>query len=344
MSTSGSLSSVVALVTGANGDIGFGICERLLDHYETIDSSITIILACRNKKKAQQAQQQLISKYFANSVEGEERIQLVLMDLSNTASVFAACDDIKNRFDRIDFLILNAGIMPISHMSLSGAFKDLFTRPATLAKTGGDALIQRTGTVTSEGLGEVFSANVFGHYIIVRELEDIMIKSKSPRIVWMSSTTASPSAMSFEDYQCLKGKYPYESSKRMCEILSLEMNSDLAKKGIHSFIASPGNVSSGITQGAIAGFVLVGVLIILRCLGMSGINITGKNGATSTLHLITAENPNALDNTKVFHSEISVFGKRSVVLLNIDAGDLLARHQLVEKLEILRNECRQRTK
>ncbi|EGF81966.1 hypothetical protein BATDEDRAFT_87320 [Batrachochytrium dendrobatidis JAM81] len=322
MSTSGSLSSVVALVTGANGDIGFGICERLLDHYETIDSSITIILACRNKKKAQQAQQQLISKYFANSVEGEERIQ----------------------FDRIDFLILNAGIMPISHMSLSGAFKDLFTRPATLAKTGGDALIQRTGTVTSEGLGEVFSANVFGHYIIVRELEDIMIKSKSPRIVWMSSTTASPSAMSFEDYQCLKGKYPYESSKRMCEILSLEMNSDLAKKGIHSFIASPGNVSSGITQGAIAGFVLVGVLIILRCLGMSGINITGKNGATSTLHLITAENPNALDNTKVFHSEISVFGKRSVVLLNIDAGDLLARHQLVEKLEILRNECRQRTK
>ncbi|OAJ40734.1 hypothetical protein BDEG_24435 [Batrachochytrium dendrobatidis JEL423] len=256
MSTSGSLSSVVALVTGANGDIGFGICERLLDHYETIDSSITIILACRNKKKAQQAQQQLISKYFANSVEGEERIQLVLMDLSNTASVFAA-------FDRIDFLILNAGIMPISHMSLSGAFKDLFTRPATLAKTGGDALIQRTGTVTSEGLGEVFSANVFGHYIIVRELEDIMIKSKSPRIVWMSSTTASPSAMSFEDYQCLKGKYPYESSKRMCEILSLEMNSDLAKKGIHSFIASPGNVSSGITQGAIAGFVLVGVLIIV---------------------------------------------------------------------------------
>ncbi|KAH6564780.1 hypothetical protein BASA50_002942 [Batrachochytrium salamandrivorans] len=302
------------------------------------DSIVALITgANRNKQKAIDAQEQLIAKHFDNAADGQQFVQLLLVDLSNTGSVFAACAEIKSRFHHIDFLILNAGIMPISHTSFSGGAKDLFTRPATLAKTGGDSLVQRMGTVTSEGLGEVFAANVFGHYIMVRELEDTMAASKDARIVWMSSTTANPTMMSFEDFQCIKGNYPYESSKRLGELISLEMGPYLAERGIHSFIASPGIVNSGITQGAISSWMVFGVMIILRLLGLSGINITGKNGATSTLFLATSENPKSIDSTKVFHSEITRFGHRSVEMLSIDSGDALARQNLLVELEALRS-------
>ncbi|KAH9276925.1 hypothetical protein BASA83_000437 [Batrachochytrium salamandrivorans] len=299
--------SIVALITGANSGIGYGIAERLLEHYHGSDQTIILILACRNKQKAIDAQEQLIAKHFDNAADGQQFVQLLLVDLSNTGSVFAACAEIKSRFHHIDFLILNAGIMPISHTSFSGGAKDLFTRPATLAKTGGDSLVQRMGTVTSEGLGEVFAANVFGHYIMVRELEDTMAASKDAG-----------------------SNYPYESSKRLGELISLEMGPYLAERGIHSFIASPGIVNSGITQGAISSW-------MLRLLGLSGINITGKNGATSTLFLATSENPKSIDSTKVFHSEITRFGHRSVEMLSIDSGDALARQNLLVELEALRS-------
>ncbi|KAH9268003.1 hypothetical protein BASA84_000469 [Batrachochytrium salamandrivorans] len=172
---------------------------------------------------------------------------------------------------------------------------------------------------------------------MVRELEDTMAASKDARIVWMSSTTANPTMMSFEDFQCIKGNYPYESSKRLGELISLEMGPYLAERGIHSFIASPGIVNSGITQGAISSWMVFGVMIILRLLGLSGINITGKNGATSTLFLATSENPKSIDSTKVFHSEITRFGHRSVEMLSIDSGDALARQNLLVELEALRS-------
>ncbi|KAH9268002.1 hypothetical protein BASA84_000468 [Batrachochytrium salamandrivorans] len=126
--------SIVALITGANSGIGYGIAERLLEHYHGSDQTIILILACRNKQKAIDAQEQLIAKHFDNAADGQQFVQLLLVDLSNTGSVFAACAEIKSRFHHIDFLILNAGIMPISHTSFSGGAKDLFTRPATLAK------------------------------------------------------------------------------------------------------------------------------------------------------------------------------------------------------------------
>ncbi|KAI8912403.1 hypothetical protein BC831DRAFT_490930 [Entophlyctis helioformis] len=331
----------VALVTGANTGIGFGIVERLIEHFEAAHEPVTIVLACRNRAKAQEARAALIARYFpAHRSFGERTIQLLAVDLSNTKSVLLAAADFKRRFRRLDFLALNAGIMPVAAIDAVAGAVDLFTRPLVLAKSGGNALVQRAGLVTAEGLGEVFAANVFGHYLLVRELEDELARSGDARVVWMSSTTADPALFDDSDWQCVKSKHPYEASKRLSELVALEMQPDLSKRGIHTLLASPGNVSSGITQGAIFSGLLVVILYILRFFGASGINITGRNGATSTVALITSPDAKTLDPTKVYHSEINLLGRKWVVPLTIDQGDAALRRHLVGEMETLRRKFR----
>ena len=70
-----------------------------------------------------------------------------------------------------------------------------------------------------EELGEVFTANVFGHYLLTHWLSPLM--NRNTRIVWISSTGAVEEAFKIEDIQGLKSLAAYESSKRLTEILVL---------------------------------------------------------------------------------------------------------------------------
>jgi hypothetical protein len=47
----------------------------------------------------------------------------------------------------------------------------------------------------------------------------------------------------------------------------------------------------------------------MRLLCLSGINITGRNGATSAIYLALHPHPEQLDPTLVYHSEINILGK-----------------------------------
>ncbi|KAM5377292.1 hypothetical protein ACJZ2D_005111 [Fusarium nematophilum] len=77
-------------------------------------------------------------------------------------------------------------------------------------------------------LGEVFTACVFGHYILAHQLLPLLSRrrsSSSPeapgRIVWSSSLEAVRDVFDPSDFQCFRGEGPYESAKRLTDILSL---------------------------------------------------------------------------------------------------------------------------
>ena len=89
-------------------------------------------------------------------------------------------------------------------MNILAGLKNLLTRPAYVAKTGGDVIQQHVGIMTPEGLGDCFAGNVFGHWIMVRELQGLLEKANG-RIVWSSSTTADPTFFDSKDYQCIQG-------------------------------------------------------------------------------------------------------------------------------------------
>ncbi|KAJ3035091.1 hypothetical protein HDV00_004313 [Rhizophlyctis rosea] len=327
----------VILVTGANGGVGFGTAQCILQHALETNEDITLILACRNKTRAEQAKSKLMVEFFSHDLaEGNNDIQILLVDLSSSKSVLNASREFRQRFKRLDSLVLNAGILPLSHISYWEGLKETLTSPAHLARTGGmKVMIQYRGQVNAEGMGETFAANVFGHYILVKELVDSLAASGNGRIIWFSSTTADPEFFDEEDYQCLKGPHPYESSKRACELVCMAMQEELRKRNIYSFVCSPGNCNTGMVGDTwVMATILFVVLWIMRLAGLSGINMTGRNGATSSTYLTTVSDPQGLDPRKIYHSEISRFGKTSVALLPMVQDDEMAG-RLLKKVDAL---------
>lgn len=199
---------MVIIVTGANTGIGFGIVQRILATHISRGTCPTIIMACRNQLKAQDAKYKLLEEFFPLDGKapfsrdiGEQKLVLLIVDLGSVESVLNACKKVKSTYNHIDLLILNAGIMPVEKIDLRRAIKNLLTRPSYVAKTGGDAIVQRKGLINSDGLGECFAANVFGHWTMVRELSKLIESSKDGKVIWFSSTTADPMFFDHKDFQ-----------------------------------------------------------------------------------------------------------------------------------------------
>uniref|UniRef100_A0A3Q2Q302 Hydroxysteroid (17-beta) dehydrogenase 7 n=1 Tax=Fundulus heteroclitus TaxID=8078 RepID=A0A3Q2Q302_FUNHE len=112
----------VVLVTGANRGIGLALCERLLSH-DT--EGLLLCLACRNMQRAQAARSDLLASHPAAQVD------VLQMDTSSVSSVLSAAQEIKVRYDRLDYLYLNAGIMPNPEFDVKAFFKGLFSRYTT---------------------------------------------------------------------------------------------------------------------------------------------------------------------------------------------------------------------
>ena len=91
------LSSQVALVTGANRGIGWAIGKALLD------SGITVYFGCRNEPEALQSR--------IRSLTGGERGEVVVLDMNDLASIEGAVDTVLQRSGRVDILVNNAGIV-----------------------------------------------------------------------------------------------------------------------------------------------------------------------------------------------------------------------------------------
>ncbi|KAI8922400.1 hypothetical protein DFJ77DRAFT_506175 [Powellomyces hirtus] len=314
----------VVLVTGANSGVGYGIMQRLIEHSlgARAEATTVLVMGCRSRARAEAARGKLLgeARKTAKRDVPESMIQILLVDLSDTENVFKACAEFKKRFTRLDALHLNAGILPCTAMDIPTGIRNLITRPSYVAQTGGDFFKQEIGVTTAEGLSAVFAANVFGHYIMTKELLSHM--TPGARVLWFSSTTAStPAFFDATDYQCLKGDHPYESSKRLCEILAVQLNHELREKNVNVFVVSPGNCYTGLMgQGAVIDMCIVVVLHLMRLLYISGCNVSPRNGATAPIYLTNeVTDASSLSPDVLYHSEISPLGSRSVKRLPLSS-------------------------
>ncbi|MFT5587404.1 MAG: NAD(P)-dependent dehydrogenase (short-subunit alcohol dehydrogenase family) [Cognaticolwellia sp.] len=87
-----------ALVTGANSGLGLEAAAQLAEH-----GWGRIILACRSTDKAEAARAHLVER------TGKDPFASLAIDTSEVASALAAADELTQRGERIDFLLLNAG-------------------------------------------------------------------------------------------------------------------------------------------------------------------------------------------------------------------------------------------
>jgi NAD(P)-dependent dehydrogenase (short-subunit alcohol dehydrogenase family) len=137
-----------ALITGANKSIGFEAARQLLQQ------GYYVYLGSRDAQKGQQAVGQL-------KAEGLTQVELLLIDVTDSASITAARAALGQKTPVLDVLINNAGI------------------------SGG--MPQPALTTSTSAIKEVFETNVFGVIEVTQTFVDLMRPSPAPRIVNVTS-------------------------------------------------------------------------------------------------------------------------------------------------------------
>lgn len=130
------------LVTGANSGLGFEASGQLAKA-----GWGKVILACRNENKAEVARAQLVER------TGKDPFSVLAVDTSEVASANAACDTLRERGERIDFLLLNAGA--------TGA----------------------TPQFNSDGVEITWASTLVGHHVMTMRMLSDKILSPTARIV-----------------------------------------------------------------------------------------------------------------------------------------------------------------
>ncbi|KAI0133595.1 hypothetical protein BJ170DRAFT_168017 [Xylariales sp. AK1849] len=92
-------------------------------------------------------------------------------------------------------------------------------------------------------LAEVFTANLFGHYILAHELLSLFSRPSSSgqppaRIIWTSSIDAETHHLNFDDFQALQSQAPYESSKRITDLICVTSDLPSVKRASSSYFSS----------------------------------------------------------------------------------------------------------
>ena len=93
------LNGKLAIITGSNTGIGY---ETALDFAQR---GAHVIMACRDMKKAEKAAQNIIN------LTGNKKVEVEYLDLSDLDTVRSFASKILSKYDKLDLLVNNAGIM-----------------------------------------------------------------------------------------------------------------------------------------------------------------------------------------------------------------------------------------
>ncbi|XP_062284808.1 3-keto-steroid reductase/17-beta-hydroxysteroid dehydrogenase 7-like [Scomber scombrus] len=313
----------IVIVTGANSGIGLALCDRLL----TVDSHLRLCLACRNMQRAHAARSTLLTSH------PDARVDVVHLDVGSVQSVLTAAQEVQSRYSRIDFLYLNAGIMPNPQVDIKALFKGLFSRNVINMFATAEGLLTQQDRLNSDGLQEVFATNLFGHFLLIKELEPLLCQpSHTSRIVWTSSSNARRSAFSMDDIQHTHGTEPYSSSKYASDLLSLALNRHKNSQGLFSSVVCPGLVMTNLTYGILPSFfwtLIMPIMFLIRIF-TNTFTLTPHNGAEA-LHWLFLQKPESLDPRAKYHSLTSGLGTNYTQPRQMDVDDGMSE-VLYEKL------------
>lgn len=197
----------VVLITGGNSGIGKATACELAS------LGACVILACRNKDKAEKAVAQIKDK------SGNERVFFLPCDLSSFASIQQAAEIFHRQFGQLDILINNAGI---------------FTTDLQF---------------TEEGYELQFGVNHLGHFLLTHLLLDSLQKAPSARIINVSSVAYMRGKIDFDNLKGEKSKGTFHGLKAYAQskLANVLFTRELSRRfsGITANALHPGVVRTG---------------------------------------------------------------------------------------------------
>lgn len=168
----------IVIVTGANSGIGKATAAAIAD------KGAKVILACRCRERGEAALCDL------RCSEGRD-LELMHLDLSDLDSVRAFADAFGRRYERLDALVNNAGILG------------------------------RRRTETMQGFESAFGINYLGHFLLTLLLLPLLEQSEQGRVVMMSSVAHAWGDVRFDDINFTHGyeRFSAYGQSKLCNLL-----------------------------------------------------------------------------------------------------------------------------
>jgi NAD(P)-dependent dehydrogenase (short-subunit alcohol dehydrogenase family) len=201
----------IALITGANVGLGY---ETALD---LAGRGMSVILACRNEEKANAARERI------KSLVPSATVFVMAIDMSSLTSVREFASEFSRRFNRLDLLVNNAGIMMPSF------------------------------SLTEDGFENQLATNYLGHYALTGLLLPHLLQTDGSRVITLSSLAHRWADIQLNDLHFAGGykkTTAYGQSKLACLMFAYELDRKL-KENRHqtiSLAAHPGASNTNLAQ------------------------------------------------------------------------------------------------
>lgn len=201
------LSGRTALITGGYSGLGKETARAMAA------KGAHIILSGRNAGKLDDAAREIADATGA-------KVETLVCDLASLESVRVAAKEANERFDKIDLLINNAGVMapPLER--------------------------------TAEGFELQFGTNHVGHFLLTNLLMPLVEKGDRPRIVNLSSRGHHFDHVHFDDPNYEQRDYEkwaaYGQSKTANILFSVGLEKRLSDRGVHAYALHPGGIQTNL--------------------------------------------------------------------------------------------------
>ena len=182
------MSGKVAIVTGANSGIGYDTARALAQ------KGAQVVMACRNLQKGHQAAAQIGDKNPRGSV------QVMPLDLADLDSVRSFAAAFKAKYDQLDLLINNAGIMMVPYGK------------------------------TAQDFETHIGVNHLGHFALTGLLFDLLKEMPGSRVVTVSSAYHRLGQIDFDDLHCEKKAYGRQTAYGQSKLANLLFTYELQRK------------------------------------------------------------------------------------------------------------------
>jgi NAD(P)-dependent dehydrogenase (short-subunit alcohol dehydrogenase family) len=240
----GDMSGKVVVITGGNTGIGKEAAVGLAG------LGANVVITSRNEERGRSARQEIAER------TGNDSVKVMSLDLASFRSIRSFAADVLDRFDHLDVLVNNAG------------------------------LILHRRAETEEGFEETFGVNHLGHFLLTDLVLERLRASAPSRVVVVSSHAhkGARRGLDFDDLQA-EHKYKwmdaYNKSKLANIYFARELSRLLDETGITVNALHPGFVRSEFGRGGDLGGIYGWGIKYLA----SPFAISPEKGARTTVYL-----------------------------------------------------------
>ncbi len=208
------LNGKVIVITGANSGLGFETATTVAE------KGATVVMTARNTTKGQRAFDEIMEAY------PNATLDLMTLDVGDLSSVRAFADAFKAKYNRLDVLLNNAGVMAIPRQE------------------------------TADGFEMQLGVNHLGHFALTGLLLDVIVNTPNARIHNVSSSANYMGTINFDD---LMGEQEYSrwgaygQSKLANIFFTFELQKRLSEAGYDTMVNSshPGLVMSNLQANSV---------------------------------------------------------------------------------------------